>query len=1824
MQLVVLFVVPLLSLTSCLSANTTLCAQCSFHGICDVNSSCICLPNWSNTMCNNFTNPCANLSLSCANNATCHPNNISPNITLQNTSLSLNYTFTKPSELLLNINWNSTHECNCSSSYSGVRCELERCESAICYNHGDCLFDTVTNKTICDCHYKYNGTRCGDCLSCSDGSSIPDTTVDCNNGFCEITGDSYTCHCSNGYTGEHCSDDIDECNEPGICNYGMCSNSIGNYHCDCSDTGYTGLNCNQEVFECNSHTCENGGMCKEVDGSGYQCNCVAGWSGDNCGIDINDCEGVVCQNEGICDDKLNSYLCTCSQGYEGTHCESAINYCKTNPCIHGDCNSLQTSYSCDCYPGYAGEDCNENINECSPNPCVHGSCIDGVNNFTCQCNTGYTGETCGENIDDCYMNPCGLHGNCTDLLNNFTCSCDVGYNGEVCENLINYCMTEDCSNHGSCTPSNCTTECSSYTDFFSCTCNVDFTGKFCEDNIDHCLNNNCSNGVCAEETGGYTCMCNDGFSGEFCTVNESSCIDNTCYNGSCIEHIPKYVCECYVGFEGGFCETKINYCDNTTCNNGTCMEEIGDSSCLCDSGYYGEICQNIDLCYNNNCINGNCTEINNNSYSCVCDAEFSGEFCNISIHSCYYKTCANNGSCLENDSIGECVCGSGYTGELCEEIILECESEPCLNGGECTGLVTGYNCTCPVPYIGNICEIELNSCVQHLCNLTLDMLCVDTDLPNNSCYCSDDVIITSCMGVSYLCDSHNCNNNGICSVIGNSPECICPMNYTGDYCQYLTDPCLSNPCMNNEVCSQLSQDTFECVCSYPYTGEFCESMVVSCNDTESCSTIGSKLCISNFTQETCQCHPAYYGTNCSQLLDCPTGLCTHISCCIVVKGSFSCSMNCSTPTTTSTTTHPTTTTISTTTVSTTTVSTTPTVSSTAPPYNPCDSQPCNHGDCTAKGDNFTCECSLAYTGDDCNTPVDFCYQVVCGNEGVCENDTYSYICKCEPTFYGDLCLFESPEPEALFQDCGNKTCKYIFNNGYCDMNCAEKESCLFDGLDCLEDLKCTNSNCETIYGNKACDKECDNEPCLFDGGDCLPDYLSYNHEFSTGSLIIIVKSLELSYAFSDHSLTQILYHISKILHTIVIVEYISELDNTVRVERDIVDYEYKYKIVTNIENSLCRDYCYRTTEKAADHLNAYLIDYSIDTDEYTILQITSNEDTKQTELWPILTGASIVAVILLLIIGTSGVIIRKKRPRRMYFPRRLSTITTNSERAALVDAEDPDPISKYTSVTKEEHNSKRIKLDLPTHSTTSSNTMPDSKPPPYEYFNQEYIPNALFHPLQEHKTYPQTSIELDQLLVGSLSTAYPIDPAPSCDSVNVRGIGGYTPLSLAVIIGSPTVCGFMPFPALPILTSTNSNINQYQTTLNSEMLSVEDLLRLGADVNLPNDQGATPLHLAAMYSRSDVAGLLIVSGAHINPQDRQGRTPLHTAVASGAKGVFQILIANRNLNIDHQSIDGSTALMLAARHLNNDLLYDMLSADANANLLDKNGYTALHWAAAVDNAVAIQTLITHSADIDYPNFRGETPLFLAAKEGSTDCVKVLLQNAASSQITDFFGRYPIVVANERLHQDIEFILDNSPIPACQTGNVNTDTKHNLADVISKGTVSKSKTESKRIKKLSSPSSKVHPFTPSPSIPSDLSSGFEVKVEASSPSPMLHNSAFSITVMPNTIDYSDCVAKQIIGNHPLNSASQLTLTHPYPTPPTVQTELSKHLLNSLSDLPYPSHYPSPESSINTISPINLLNGDIIVNHGYPNHLDVNSLINQRNYLTDPDWDEFGCS
>lgn len=77
---------------------------------------------------------------------------------------------------------------------------------------------------------------------------------------------------------------------------------------------------------------------------------------------------------------------------------------------------------------------------------------------------------------------------------------------------------------------------------------------------------------------------------------------------------------------------------------------------------------------------------------------------------------------------------------------------------------------------------------------------------------------------------------------------------------------------------------------------------------------------------------------------------------------------------------------------------------------------------------------------------------------------------------------------------------------------------------------------------------------------------------------------------------------------------------------------------------------------------------------------------------------------------------------------------------------------------------------------------------------------------------------------------------------------------------------------------------------------VKLLAENGADVNIPNKEGLTPLHKAVTKRNIYIVQCLLGHGALANSQTYTGETPLHTAVKNKQYGIIRLLLeSNANM-----------------------------------------------------------------------------------------------------------------------------------------------------------------------------------------------------------------------------------------------------------------------------------------------------------------------------------------
>jgi ankyrin repeat protein len=233
-----------------------------------------------------------------------------------------------------------------------------------------------------------------------------------------------------------------------------------------------------------------------------------------------------------------------------------------------------------------------------------------------------------------------------------------------------------------------------------------------------------------------------------------------------------------------------------------------------------------------------------------------------------------------------------------------------------------------------------------------------------------------------------------------------------------------------------------------------------------------------------------------------------------------------------------------------------------------------------------------------------------------------------------------------------------------------------------------------------------------------------------------------------------------------------------------------------------------------------------------------------------------------------------------------------------------------------------------------------------------------------------------------------------------------------------------------------------------------------ADLNAVDPDGTTALTLAIINAHYDAASLLLELGADPNVADARGMTPLYAAVdmhtldetpgrpaprrtdAIDSLAMIDRLVARRanpnavltavilervHNNGDPVLASGATPLMRAARKADVDATRLLLDRGADPKAAMKGGGTAVMIASGLGGQVrfaeynphsgterdaedCVRLALEHGADINAVNDAGQTALHIAAAQRGDEFIRFLVKNGARLDMKDAQGHTPLDVA----------------------------------------------------------------------------------------------------------------------------------------------------------------------------------------------------------------------
>ncbi|MDZ4660553.1 MAG: ankyrin repeat domain-containing protein [Pseudomonadota bacterium] len=385
---------------------------------------------------------------------------------------------------------------------------------------------------------------------------------------------------------------------------------------------------------------------------------------------------------------------------------------------------------------------------------------------------------------------------------------------------------------------------------------------------------------------------------------------------------------------------------------------------------------------------------------------------------------------------------------------------------------------------------------------------------------------------------------------------------------------------------------------------------------------------------------------------------------------------------------------------------------------------------------------------------------------------------------------------------------------------------------------------------------------------------------------------------------------------------------------------------------------------------------------------------------------------------------------------------------------------------------------------------------PSEYFEEKFFGNLVKNFLTDLGE-SLTQSEIDQLAGPSEIPTVAPDPAPAA-AVTVTVSESVQAPGTVKIVSSKDTLGKMAAdistltsPAkVPIFEVDNRPI--FDAIKSADLTALQKLLDAKVNLAATDEAGLTALNYALKSGNRDIARAVLKAKANLNVQDPSGNTPIMQTIESNNYEMFNLILvaafetgfvsdSKKNepatsgkvwlstaLNINVKNNKGETALMVAARVGNDQMLEALIDAGADVNVKNSKGESVhqivkaynrinmidllkkyeelnkqnneffsraapeqkvekekidiktrnpagqppLTQACVAGNEESVLKLLSAQSEIDAKDFAGHTPLMLAARQGNTMIIRLLLEKSANLQLKDGQGRGPLLHAIE--------------------------------------------------------------------------------------------------------------------------------------------------------------------------------------------------------------------
>jgi ankyrin repeat protein len=219
-----------------------------------------------------------------------------------------------------------------------------------------------------------------------------------------------------------------------------------------------------------------------------------------------------------------------------------------------------------------------------------------------------------------------------------------------------------------------------------------------------------------------------------------------------------------------------------------------------------------------------------------------------------------------------------------------------------------------------------------------------------------------------------------------------------------------------------------------------------------------------------------------------------------------------------------------------------------------------------------------------------------------------------------------------------------------------------------------------------------------------------------------------------------------------------------------------------------------------------------------------------------------------------------------------------------------------------------------------------------------------------------------------------------------------------------------------LLGMTACTVNILTAAENGNMEAVDKAISRGDDVNERDNNGNTPLILAAKHGDFAIVKELVMRGANLKIKNNDS----YDALLALANYTMQYPLEVGKGKKKNEQIPVTTEghLKTAAYLIQNG---------ANVNEMTRDGNTALILAANLNKLKLVKLLLSKGAGVNAQNQKGDSALIVASTKGYAELICPLIRKGADTHLKDNEGKTALQYAERYDQQEIIKIL-NTPCP----------------------------------------------------------------------------------------------------------------------------------------------------------------------------------------------------